>query len=211
MWWLWNLATGEQLFEVTHAESIRHAEFSPDGHALLTLGDRITRVWDATRGALLSPTLQHPDQVIHGSFNPDGTRIVTACADGTVHVWDWRTGEKVLPELRLEGWAAFATFSPDGLRIITGGGDQAIRLASEGGRPGGTWKRWSAAHWHLETLSADHPDDGELFLRCLGWRCRPRAEDARTGSAARAVVERQCDDERAVEVRCKVGVTSSRS
>jgi WD40 repeat protein/tetratricopeptide (TPR) repeat protein len=134
LWWgtnavVFDLTTGEQLFEVTHEQTIAHAEFNPHGDVLLTIGgDRVARVWDATRGFPLGPELLHDSIVYHGSFAPDRDQVVTACRDGTVQVWDWRTGDKVLPDLRHDQWVSFAVYTPDGRRIVSAGGDQLIRI-----------------------------------------------------------------------------------
>ena len=34
--------------------------------------------------------LEHKDEVLDASFSPDGSRVVTASADGDVQVWDER-------------------------------------------------------------------------------------------------------------------------
>lgn len=73
------------------------------------------------------------------AFNPDGTRIATGCADGTVRVWDTRTG---LALVELSGHAGTynpevisVAFTPDGTQIVTASHNEVFvwdaRIAKE--------------------------------------------------------------------------------
>jgi WD40 repeat protein len=65
-------------------------------------------------------------------FNPDGTRIVTASADGTAKVWD--PDGTLLETLRGHTDGLFsAVFNPDGMRIVTASWDDTARLWSPTG------------------------------------------------------------------------------
>ena len=37
--------------------------------------------------------LPHPRWIHKLAFSPDGTELISACADGLIRSWDWRTGE----------------------------------------------------------------------------------------------------------------------
>jgi WD40 repeat protein len=65
--------------------------------------------------------------VNHVAFSPDGTQILTACADKTANLWDVASG-KVIQVFAHEDPVRCAVFSPDGARILTGSSDNIARL-----------------------------------------------------------------------------------
>jgi WD40 repeat protein len=67
------------------------AVYSPDGRQIVTTDDRSAQVWDAQTYRLLA-TLPHGDAVYQAVYISEGTRIVTACGDGTVRIWDAVSG-----------------------------------------------------------------------------------------------------------------------
>ena len=70
------------------------------------------------------------------AFRPDGQRLVTTSADGTVRQWDSATGREVeSPYDRHIGEVVTAAYSPDGLWIASGGTDRTVRV-------------WEAANRH---------------------------------------------------------------
>jgi WD40 repeat protein len=80
----------------------------------------------ATRGG-------HAKGVLAVAFSPDGARVASAAADGTIKVWHRRGLREALT---LRGHTAAVTavaFSPDGRRLASGGGDGTVRV-------------WDAAH-----------------------------------------------------------------
>ncbi|WP_437689829.1 nSTAND1 domain-containing NTPase [Sorangium sp. So ce176] len=93
----------------------------------------VLRGWDdLARRALNSfvarAVLNHPDLVLYASYSPDGTRIVTACADEVVRVWNADgTGEPVVLRGH-EDRVSSAAFSRDGKRIVTASNDKTVRI-----------------------------------------------------------------------------------
>jgi WD40 repeat protein len=99
------------------------AAFSPDGKVFVTpLFEHAVRLWDATIGQPVGPSLAHTSDVTTVAFGPDGKTVLTWSQDKTVWRWDAATG-KLLGRQTLsqeeEGWTA--TFSPDGRTLLTRG------------------------------------------------------------------------------------------
>ena len=70
----------------------------------------------------------HGDEVQDAEFSPDGTRFVTASADGTARIWDVATGRPIGAALQHGAWVHTADFSPDGREIVTASWDSNARL-----------------------------------------------------------------------------------
>ncbi len=103
----------------------------------------------------------HPEEAVLGlSYSPDGTRIVTACDDGTVQQWDAATGQPIDAPLRHEKAVWSAAYSPDGARLVTACDD-------------GTVQQWDAAtgqrigqplRHEQEVTSAAYSPDGKRIV-----------------------------------------------
>lgn len=70
----------------------------------------------------------HFGPVYGAAFSPDGTKAVSASADGSLRLWDARTGKEIR---RLDGhngrvWCV--AFAPDGRRVVSGGFDGSVRV-----------------------------------------------------------------------------------
>jgi len=70
----------------------------------------------------------HKDGLLSASFSPDGSRVVTASADGTAMVWDAATGRRLSTCGRENMWVLSARFSPDNRMVLTTGADGMARL-----------------------------------------------------------------------------------
>ena len=64
--------------------------YSPDGRRIVTTDDKSAQIWDAQTSRLLF-TLPHGGSVYSAVYGADGSRFVTASADGTVKIWDAAT------------------------------------------------------------------------------------------------------------------------
>lgn len=128
---LWNIETGEKLFQFNAVSPIGYgfADFSPDGtHLTFWWSDNTIKVWDLTS---TEPSLDFTiDQGFTQSpflYSPDGTRLAAGSLDGLVRVWDAQTGELVLSLAGNEGIPWLHSFSQDGTRLYTGTTDDLIK------------------------------------------------------------------------------------
>jgi WD40 repeat protein len=112
-----------------HGDAVEYAEFSPDGHCVVTASrDGTARVWDVATGVAVTPPLRHKDIVWHAAFSADGRFVVTASNDKTAHVWDTMTGASVAGPLTHTATVKHACFSPDGKYVATASSDQTAQI-----------------------------------------------------------------------------------
>jgi WD40 repeat protein len=98
----------------------------------VTCGNEVALVFDAKTGAKRfvlegMVSIEGSSSVTSASFNPDGTRIVTA-GTGMVRVWNAETGTKLHVLNESAGFGTFAAFSPDGTRIVSGSENGMVRV-----------------------------------------------------------------------------------
>ena len=113
---------------LAHEKSVRTAQFSPDGHRIVTASWDKTSLWDAKTGQEIVALQGHAYSVRTAQFSPDGQRIVTASDDKTSRVWDAKTGQKIAALKGHEKSVRTAQFSPDGQLIVTASDDNTSRV-----------------------------------------------------------------------------------
>ncbi len=126
---LWEVETGKELlkFPVAVGERVRFVAFSPDG-ARAVAGETIVQLLDLATGKEIRRFDGHRGIVWGAALSPDGKRLVTGGADGTVRLWDVETGKEVQPLTGPVGSVHSVAFSPDTTLLASHGSDNALRL-----------------------------------------------------------------------------------
>jgi WD40 repeat protein len=70
----------------------------------------------------------HSGEVWQASFSPDGKKLVTGSADGSVRLWEVATGRELRRFAGHSGRVFGAAFSPDGKYVVSSGVDGTARL-----------------------------------------------------------------------------------
>lgn len=97
----------------------------------------------------------HSGQVNTARFSPDGSRVVTASADGSVRVFDAATGLQTACLLTGSQPAALATFDPSGDRIIVVVAQDAVRVF-EASTQRELASIWGGTYYTAAALPTDH-------------------------------------------------------
>jgi WD40 repeat protein len=146
------------------AESEGAPSLSPDGRRVLRIQGDTARVWDVANGNAVSAPLKHAGDVTRAAFSPNGTRVVTASADGSAQMWDAVSGRRINRPFKHDKAVTWAAFSPDASRVATVSADHHAKV-------------WDAASGkllfgHLEhtcpLLFASFSRDGKHLITCGG-------------------------------------------
>jgi len=86
------------------------------------------RVHDLATGRFLAKLGNHESRVYCAAFSPDGTRLATGCADGTVWLWDSETWESLLVLRGHSLYVRSLAWSPDGTMLASASGDKTVRI-----------------------------------------------------------------------------------
>ncbi len=70
----------------------------------------------------------HTGFVLGVAYCPDGKRLASASADGTVRVWDAATGQESLALKGHTGAVLSVAYSPDGQRLASAGQDRTVKV-----------------------------------------------------------------------------------
>lgn len=149
-----------------HGCDVHALAFSPDGRLLATAcGDATARLWDVSRGSLLSAPLCHDEPVRDVAFSPDGSQIITAGDDETVGRWDALTGQPLGPRIRCGAPIRALRVSPDGSRIAAACRAGPLFLCDSAT---GTPVRDAERSDHTVTAAAFSPDGQTLAVAIDG-------------------------------------------
>src|SRR5262249_22448294 len=117
--------------------------YSPTGsHIAAGCEGRTARIWEVASRREVSHLDGHPEEVRGVTFNHDGARLATVCADQSVTVWDLTSGRV---RFTRPGWSRTpvpvfpygVAFSPDGRWLAAGSNDGTVRVW-DAGTPAGT-------------------------------------------------------------------------
>jgi WD40 repeat protein/tetratricopeptide (TPR) repeat protein len=123
-----DLPSGHRRWSQEHFGSGRCCAVSPDGHLVVTGGERgVLRLWDAATGTITGTLAGHAGTVDRCAISSDGSLLASAAPDG-IKVWDLSVpGGSEFFDSHADRVTALA-FSPDGEHIASAGADRRVLL-----------------------------------------------------------------------------------
>ena len=130
----WDRATGVELTHfralepVPRGDVLDGAALSPEGSILAVAGGSQIALWAVRRQVRVASLPSDQSALRSVAFAHDGTKLVTAGADGRVVVWEWPSGRGLREFPRQPGGVFAVAFSLDDRFIAWSGADPEIRL-----------------------------------------------------------------------------------
>lgn len=129
-------STEPEAYSLHEGGAIRSVSFSPDG-LMATANDETVRLWNPkTLEEVGRIPAAHPRSVLAVAFSPDGKRLATGGADGSLKQWDVSavldgSATAVEPKGETNGHrhdCRQLAFSPDGRTLASASEDETVRL-----------------------------------------------------------------------------------
>ena len=158
---VWNVQTGERVFEVgDELDTVLAADISSD-QTLIALGgpQRVVRIYSTESGRLLHELRKHTDWVCSIEFSPDSVLLATGDRAGGLYVWEGWTGREYLTLKAHSGCVTDVSWRIDSNVVASCGEDGSIRLWEMNN--GGQIKSWGAHGGG--TASVEFTRDGRIF------------------------------------------------
>ncbi len=139
---VWNVRTGERMFEVgDELDAVLGADISAD-QSLIALGgpSKIVRVFSTADGSLKYQMKKHTDWIYSVEFSPDGVLLATADRNGGVVVWEAQTGREYSVLAGHPNAVTALSWRIDSNFLASGSEDGSIKLwEMENGNQVKTW------------------------------------------------------------------------
>ncbi len=133
---LWNINTGQVLTVLKghkQAISTNGLAFASNAYILgSTSNDHTARLWNVTPDTQITDQnvslLGHTDILQGITFSPDGNKVATSSADGSVRLWDVKTGKALRVLIGHKNTVFGVRFLANGTDLITASQDRTLRL-----------------------------------------------------------------------------------
>ena len=158
---VWNVLTGERVFEVgDELDTVLAADISSD-QTLIALGgpQRVVRIYSTESGRLLHELRKHTDWVCSIEFSPDSVLLATGDRAGGLYVWEGWTGREYLTLKAHTACVTDVSWRSDSNIVASCSEDGSIRLWEMNN--GGQVKNWGAHGGGAASI--EFTRDGRIF------------------------------------------------
>jgi eukaryotic-like serine/threonine-protein kinase len=129
---VWDVAKNKAVCDLPESKGAKAVSFDARGDWLVALDlDRTVRRYDPLTGERIGTLSGNVALVSAMAVHPDGTRIATHAADGTVKIWDVETGRDVFTIQQVEHPSGAVAWNAEGTHLFTA--DTALRVRVGGG------------------------------------------------------------------------------
>jgi WD40 repeat protein len=125
---IWDVNTGEQLYNRDLGFPADTACFSPDGLYIAIACINRARVLDASLSREIYSVAGHTREIRSVAFSPDGKRLATSSDDRTVKIWDAASGQELLTLRGHRAKVVRVAFSADGEWLVSVSTDGTLRI-----------------------------------------------------------------------------------
>ena len=121
---IWNPETGERLYTLSEpSDGLNAIALDPTGTMVAAGGlDKVIRVWSLgdRSGELLDSYMAHEDAILSLAWSPDGRRLVSASADGSIKMFSVPKLAELKAIPNQPDWVYAIRYSPNGGKFAAG-------------------------------------------------------------------------------------------
>lgn len=135
---------------------------SPDGTRAVSLGDRVTRLWETKNGNPVAALAETSEASAVAEFSSDSKVLATAQGE-SLSLWDAQTGQLLKGPLAQEGAISLVRFNPDGTRIAATTGSAVHVWETRTGK-----QPWGPLTHGADVVAVRFSPDGGLIATAAG-------------------------------------------